>query len=179
MKKMNNNGMTSIELILTFSILSLVIVGMFDVVLNYKDKEQQETIVSSVIDYENKLQKTIQDDLIKGHLVSIKLPDNNTDNKLSASFELNNPKIDKKYNTNLIIDLSNNSISYGIEGEEVIYSFPNIDGLTINKEETSIELIGEENAFVKINIAFSYPDFADNEFSFSISAPIGFPLAGE
>ena len=38
--KINNKGMTSIELLITFAILSFVVTGMFDVVLNYKDKEQ-------------------------------------------------------------------------------------------------------------------------------------------
>ena len=48
---MSNKGITSVELIITFAILSLIVVGMFDIVLSYKDKEQKEAIESSIIDY--------------------------------------------------------------------------------------------------------------------------------
>ena len=72
MGKLNNKGMTAVELLITFTILSVVVVGLFDMTLNYKDKEQQESTKSSIIDYENKLEKLIQDDFIKGHLVSVR-----------------------------------------------------------------------------------------------------------
>ena len=43
MGKLNNKGMTAVELLITFTILSVVVVGLFDMILNYKDKEQQES----------------------------------------------------------------------------------------------------------------------------------------
>lgn len=75
MGKLNNKGMTAVELLITFTILSVVVVGLFDMTLNYKDKEQQESTKSSIIDYENKLEMLIQDDFIKGHLVSVSIDD--------------------------------------------------------------------------------------------------------
>ena len=39
MKSLNNKGMTAVELLVTFTILSVVVVGLLDMVLNYKDKE--------------------------------------------------------------------------------------------------------------------------------------------
>ena len=48
---MSNKGMTSVELIITFAILSLIVVGMFDIVLSYKDKEQKEAIESMKTNY--------------------------------------------------------------------------------------------------------------------------------
>ena len=47
--RLNQKGMTSIELLITFVILSLVVTGMFDVVLNYKDREIIESIRTSIV----------------------------------------------------------------------------------------------------------------------------------
>lgn len=176
MSGLNNKGFTAVELLVTFVILSFVVTGMFDVALNYKDKEQHESLKSSIMDYESKIQKVIQDDLIIDHLVSVKIPKNNTTNKLSASFGINNPETNVKYTTNLVIDLTSNKISYGKSGEEVTYSLPEIDNLTINKDKTSIEQLGDEGTFIKINISLSHPDFTDDELNFSITAPVNFPI---
>ena len=176
MSGLNNKGFTAVELLVTFVILSFVVTGMFDVALNYKDKEQHESLKSSIMDYESKIQKVIQDDLIIDHLVSVKIPKNNTTDKLSASFGINNPETNVKYTTNLVIDLTSNKISYGKSGEEVTYSLPDIDNLTINKDKTSIEQLGDEGTFIKINISLSHPDFTDDELNFSITAPVNFPI---
>lgn len=176
MSGLNNKGFTAVELLVTFVILSFVVTGMFDVALNYKDKEQHESLKSSIMDYESKIQKVIQDDLIIDHLVSVRISKNNTTDKLSASFGINNPETNVKYTTNLVIDLTSNKISYGKSGEEVTYSLPEIDNLTINKDKTSIEQLGDEGTFIKINISLSHPDFTDDELNFSITAPVNFPI---
>lgn len=176
MSGLNNKGFTAVELLVTFVILSFVVTGMFDVALNYKDKEQHESLKSSIMDYESKIQKVIQDDLIIDHLVSVRIPKNNTTDKLSASFGINNSETNVKYTTNLVIDLTSNKISYGKSGEEVTYSLPEIDNLTINKDKTSIEQLGDEGTFIKINISLSHPDFTDDELNFSITAPVNFPI---
>lgn len=168
MIKLNNKGMTAIELLITFTILSFVLVGMFDMVLNYKNKEQKESLRTSIMDYENKLQKTIQDDLIKGHLVNAVVY-----NKTNASFQMTN---DGNYQTNLSIDLSNFNIIYGESGKEITYPLPKITDLIIKTEETYIELVGTDHPFLKINIALSHPDFEDEELSFSITTPINYPI---
>lgn len=168
MIKLNNKGMTAIELLITFIILSFVLVGMFDMVLNYKNKEQKESLRTSIMDYENKLQKTIQDDLIKGHLVNAVVY-----NKTNASFQMTN---DGNYQTNLSIDPSNFNIIYGESGKEITYPLPKITDLIIKTEETYIELVGTDHPFLKINIALSHPDFEDEELSFSITTPINYPI---
>ena len=151
MKNLNNKGMTAVELLVTFTILSVVVVGLFDMVLNYKDKEQQKSIKSSIIDYENKLQKTIQDDFIKGHLTTVKLEDTESDNELKATFQMDNPEYRKKdiddytdtldmYSTTLTINFDTGVVSYGLTGKEINYVPPKFgtgdNKVTINKEKT-------------------------------------------
>ena len=178
---MSNKGMTSVELIITFAILSLIVVGMFDIVLSYKDKEQKEAIESSIIDYENKLQKIIQDDLTKGHLINVQKSENISAANLNAKFDMNNPKTGKIYSTNMEINLNNGNITYGETGKEIVYSLPKftntLDDLTIDKDKTYIEVLGDDDAFVKINISLNCRDFEDKDLSFSITAPVAYPLS--
>ena len=70
MKRLNNKGMTAVELLVCFIIVSAIVVSMFNLILNYRNKEQIEEINNEVINYANNLQKDIQDDFIKGHLSS-------------------------------------------------------------------------------------------------------------
>lgn len=186
MIKLNNKGMTAIELLITFTILSFVLVGMFDMVLNYKNKEQKESLRTSIMDYENKLQKTIQDDLIKRHLVnavvynktnaSFQMENDDTNYQTNAGFQMKSADDNYNYQTNLSIDSSNFNIIYGESGKEITYPLPKITDLIINTEETYIELVGTDHPFLKINIALSHPDFEDEELSFSITTPINYPI---
>lgn len=190
MSKLNNKGFTAIELLATFVILAFVVTGMFDVVLNYKDKEQRESIKSSIIDYENKLEKTIQDDFIKGHLVEVNIDNNVSDNIKTATFVMDKPEYRKKdienyneslksYTTTLTINFSTGVVSYGITGKEIDYpafQFGTNDKVTINKSKTLIEIFNTENSFVNIKIAFNYTDIDENDILFSMSSPIDYPL---
>ena len=183
--KINNKGMTSIELLITFVILSFVVTGMFDVALNYKDKEQIESIRGSVVQYENSLEKLIQDDFIKGHLKSVAVNTTNT-NLLTATFQMEKDvTTGSAYATTLQIDIVNGVISYGKTGEVIKYPIPKFDTsygsnstitLAIDKSRTLIETSGDsKNQFVKINIAFTHPNFEDGELTFTIASPVNYP----
>lgn len=190
MGKLNNKGMTAVELLITFTILSVVVVGLFDMTLNYKDKEQQESTKSSIIDYENKLEKLIQDDFIKGHLVSVSIDDTASTNVKKATFKMNKPEYRKNdienyneslefYTTTLSIDFDRNVVSYGITGKEISYPLPQFGAgnkVTINKDKTIIDVYDMDNSFVNIDIAFSYIDIDDDDILFSMSSPIDYPL---
>lgn len=190
MERLNNKGMTAVELLITFTILSVVVVGLFDMTLNYKDKEQQETTKSSIIDYENKLEKMLQDDFIKGHLVSVSIDDTAPANIKRATFKMNKPEYRKNdiedynesldsYTTTLSIDFDTGVVSYGITGKEISYSPPKFGAnnkVTINKDKTVIDTYDVDNSFVNIDIAFSYTDIDDNDIFFSMTSPIDYPL---
>lgn len=197
-KKLNRKGMTAIELLLTFTILSFIVVGLFDIVLNYKDKEQKESVRNTIIDYENKLQKAIQDDLIKRHLTSVTIDDNSGENKISATIKIKddgtigynspdaNSPVPLAYDpsghfltSKLVIDFSTNTISYGYDENIIDYPVPTFSGennnLTINKDKTYIETRGSDKSFLVIKISFNHPDFEEDELSFSIVCPIDYP----
>ena len=65
MKKLNNKGMTLIEIIVCFVIVVVIVLSMLKVVNNYKDKQDIESYKSAIFTYKNTLTKTVWDDIIK------------------------------------------------------------------------------------------------------------------
>lgn len=70
---LNNKGMTLIELLICFVIVSVIVVALFNTIMNYKTKEQTEDIKKTVITYKNVITKVIQTDIIKHDLASYTL----------------------------------------------------------------------------------------------------------
>ncbi len=81
MKKMNNKGMTIVELILTFAVLMVIVVGLLEVVLEAKQDVTDSNYVKQMEEYRTLVTKTIQDDLIKKKLTSVSIS-----NPRSATF---------------------------------------------------------------------------------------------
>lgn len=71
--KLNNNGLTLIELILCFLIVSVIVISLLNTVMNYKNKEQIEDLRSNIISYKNQVTRIIETDFIKNDISSYKL----------------------------------------------------------------------------------------------------------
>ena len=71
--KINNKGMTIIELILCFAIVSVIVIALLNTVMNYKTKEQLEDTKKTIISYKNVITKVIQSDIIYNDLASVKV----------------------------------------------------------------------------------------------------------
>lgn len=68
-KKINNKGMTLVEVVVCFALVTIVLVSMYSSISVYKTKQNIESYKETVITYKNLLTKEIQDDLIKKGLV--------------------------------------------------------------------------------------------------------------
>lgn len=71
--KVNNRGMTIIELILCFAIVSVIVIALLNTVMNYKTKEQLEDTKKTIISYKNVITKVIQSDIIYNDLAGVKV----------------------------------------------------------------------------------------------------------
>ena len=71
--KVNNKGMTIIELILCFAIVSVIVIALLNTVMNYKTKEQLEDTKKTIISYKNVITKVIQSDIIYNDLAGVKV----------------------------------------------------------------------------------------------------------
>lgn len=65
LKKLNNKGMTAVEILVTFVIVVIIVVSMYDSIMTLKNKETVASYKESLVTYKNLLTKEIQDDLIK------------------------------------------------------------------------------------------------------------------
>lgn len=68
---MNNKGMTLIELLVTFSLLMIIVVGMYSLILDTRLDLDNKQIIKDYTEYSNTINRTIQDDLIKRAPIAI------------------------------------------------------------------------------------------------------------
>ncbi len=160
------NGFTSIELLVSFIIVSAIAIGLFDVILNYRNQEQIAAYEATIQSYINTLTKTIQDDLIKRKLASVTI----SGNQVNFTFE---EKDGTSETARLIVlkdDENEQSIRYGIKDEEINYPIPNIADLTIDRYK--FQTIGNVGAqFLSIEIILKHPNF-DTDKRILITSPI-------
>lgn len=65
MRKLNNKGMTTAEILVSFILVSLISAILYTTVSNYNTRRQMENYKLQISTYKNTLTKSIQDDLIK------------------------------------------------------------------------------------------------------------------
>ncbi len=163
---LNKKGITSVELLVCFIIISTIVVSMYNLILNYRNREQIEEINNEVVSFSNNLQEVIQSDFIMGHLVD----SNVSDDGYSATFTFDNPN---SYTTTIEIDPDSGVISYGKSGEVIDYEIPNIADLMLSPD-SSITYIPASNSYIKINIILTHPNFEDETYSFMINCPVNY-----
>ena len=165
--RLNKKGITSVELLVCFIIISTIVVSMYNLILNYRNREQIEEINNEVIAYSNNLQEIIQTDLIQGHLVDVT---NVSSTLRSATLSFDNPS---SYKTSISISPSSGVISYGRSGDTIRYEIPNIPDLTLS-DESKIEYLAGSNGYLKITIILNHPNFPNGTYSFMINSPVNY-----
>ncbi len=164
---LNKRGLTSVELLVCFVIVSTIVVSMYNLILSYRNKEQIEEINNEVISFSNTLQRDIQEDFIKGHLVNVA---NVSSNGYRATFTFANPST---YQTTLNIKPDDGIISYTKNGNTTDYKIPSIADLMLSPD-SKIEYFPATNGYVKITIILTHPNFEDETYSFMINCPVNY-----
>lgn len=164
---LNKKGITSVELLVCFIIVSAIIVSMYNLILNYRNREQIEEINNEVISFSNNLQEVIQNDLVMGHLVNVS---NVSEDGYSATLTFDSPN---KYTTTITIKPNEGVISYGKSGDIIDYEIPGIADLMLSPD-SSITYIPAPNGYLKITIILTHPNFTDETYSFMINCPVNY-----
>ena len=68
---MNKRGFTTIEVILTFSLVVVIMASMSGVVINYRDRVINEQIETRMGDFHNTFTKLVYDDIVNGTITSL------------------------------------------------------------------------------------------------------------
>lgn len=164
---LNKKGITSVELLVCFIIVSTIVVSMYNLILNYRNREQIEEVNNEVVSFANSLQEVIQSDFVMGHLVNVT---NVSADGYSATFTFDTPN---SYTTTIKIDPDRGVISYGRSGEVIDYEIPGIVDLMLSSD-SKITYIPASNGYVKIDIILTHPNFSDETYSFMINCPVNY-----
>ncbi len=174
----NKKGMTSIEFLAAFAIISVIVVGLFDVVLNYKNRQQEEAVYAAVTAYANSLQKVIQDDLIKNRLSSVSISGKTATLGMKNTSSKTLSITAGSYNSSMSV-VSVGSIKYN----NINYPLPDIEDLTVDSSSSiTTETENENNyKYLKIHIALRHANFLyridESEYGiydFDITCPINY-----
>lgn len=195
MKKLNNKGMTSVEILITFVLVVIIIISMYNTVLSYRNRQQLESYKETIYTYKNLLTKEIQDDLIKVGLTSanikydeesftttidIYLKDGTT-RQLKIKQALAHDIDDKEFAENNKSTDKDDSfmISYGKTGSLTNYPIPdfgyatNVNGKKVYDFRINNLDINTNNNILTIYIGFYHPDLG-KKYAINIVCPINY-----
>ena len=201
LKKLNNHGMTAVEILVCFVIMSILAVSMYSSSASYKNKQSIESAKEKIFTYKNLLTKEIQDDLIKKGLVSAEISEtiNETkgkpENLPSKVFKVDflfrdgskkqlviNRRLASDYS---VVDCASEkindafSIQYGEEGNLMTYDLPDVGYGENQCGEKVLDLrinnvdINKDNNILTIYIGFYHPDLG-TRYGIDIVCPINY-----
>ncbi len=199
--KLNNKGMTAIEILVCFVLVVVIVISLYTTVSTYKNKQQIEAFKEKILTYKNLLTKEINDDLIKKGLVSVNVSEfSDSSDEYKVEMNLRNgekkclkiksikaydylydptdPEVTSKFPVEADRD-DEFLISYGTCGSETEYPIPDL-GSSLNPNGKKIyDLrinnvdISDRNFILNIYVGFYHPDLG-TKYSIDIICPINF-----
>ncbi len=180
MKKLNNKGVTTIELIITFSITLILATSIFQTAVSFSEKMTIESNKLQITNYKNIVTREIQSDLIEKGLTNVQVTSNSTNLIHSINFIFNDGSIGtmeiRTDNKNI------HEIKYKSDQskEFELYELPDIGSSEITKNDGSKELIKAlsfeyidittDNNIFKLKIKLNHPDIEDH-YNINIVSP--------
>lgn len=145
--KLNNKGMTTVEILVTFLIVAVIVVSLYNGVVALKDKETISSYKLSLVTYRDLLTKDIQDDLIKVGLAGAEISSMSGGTGYRVTFTLRDGskrilEVKQVFGCNAVDTVEEDelcvkagiakdasdsfSISYGLPGDVIEYPLPNL-----------------------------------------------------
>ena len=201
-KKLNNKGMTAVEVLVCFVLVVVISMSMYSSVAAYQNKQHIEAFKEKINTYKNLLTKEINDDLIKDGLVSAKIMEQYTDpldgdSALTIELYMRNGEknclkvksvraYDYFWETSMESELPQAEdkddvflISYGICGSETQYPIPNLgfgynpNGKLIYDLRINNVSASIENSVLSVYVGFYHPELG-TRYGIDIVCPINF-----
>jgi len=72
---LNNKGMTIVEILVCFMIVTFISVSLFNTVSTFNNKKSIESAKSALLEYRNNIDKMIEDDLVHKGLTNVQIED--------------------------------------------------------------------------------------------------------
>lgn len=201
--KLNNKGITTIEILISFVLLAIIVVSLYGTVESYKNKQNIESEKNQIMTYKNLLTKEIQDDLIMKGLIDVtiyyqKFEKNASTNTVTPETYTVNLFFRDGTKSQLVVkrvlasdygvegtgDCTSGrndyfSISYGPENDLTEYELPDLGSGENNEGCKVLDLrmsdinINTDDDILSIDIRFYHPDFS-TKYGIDIACPINF-----
>lgn len=183
MKKLNNHGLTAVEVIICFSITAVIVISLFKTINNYNEKQYIESNKNQIKTYENTVTKSIQDDVLRNGGVFQLLESNITNNydaaydngKIVVQFQFTNQKtamLTIKFNT----DDSSNDEEYILyetynrdENTKEKFSLRDIHGVQFNEQRIDYD---EDGGLLNIYVGIIDIDLGDKYSVLDLTLPL-------
>ena len=192
MKRINNKGMTVVELVLSFAILIILVLGMLRLVLEVKDTMYGEQVYKDLTEYSSNLNYVIHRDFLSNNVIDIVRvfpKDDLTDycpeegEVMCYTFMFDYSFEDGTKEKNIVVNFDSNTINYGGTlyqvpyKEEVIIANNNLSFADSSESsKCSIEsYISKTDNFINIHVPIYYREdyHCDHTFGLDIIHPIG------
>jgi len=195
MKRLNNKGMTTIEILLCFVLVSIVSVSMYSTISSYNNKQNIESYKEKIYTFKNILTRDIQNDIIKRGLIEAKVSENSEKTQTTVNMKFRDGTSRELYilqykvedydatecNTALAADAVDKfAITYGDpSGILEEYPLPDVGDSTNNCNHTVKDLrinnvsVKNDNNVLSIYIGLYHPDLS-TRYAIDIVAPINY-----
>ena len=197
-KGLNNKGMTAIEVLISFVVVVMLSVSMYNTVVTYQNKQQIESFKEKIMTYKNLLTKEINDDLIKKGLIAVTYTEEDVSasgtvvgNVYTIKFTLKNGQVKQLIVTNIRASADGSDIAsendqddqfiiaYGNIGNEIEYPIPNLGSTKNTNNKVLYDLrintvdVSTDDGIFSLFIGFIHPDL-ESRYNFNIVCPINF-----
>ncbi len=152
----DQKGFTTIELMISFIIISAIIVTMLASILSIREAQYEESVYSTAVTTKNSITKHIQDDLTIRTITSVDITDKT------------NVKLFLGDGNERTISITSNCITY--LNEEICLPKINEDNSILTFDTANITT--SKDGFLVVRVPIIHPDL-EQELSVEIIAPIG------
>ena len=180
MKKLNNHGLTAVEVIICFSITAVIVISLFKTINNYNEKQYIESNKNQIKTYENTVTKTIQDDILINGGVFQLLESNITkdydsaynNGKLEVNFKFTNNNtatLTIKFNTDDNSDAEEYILYRSSSGNKEKFSLNDIHGVQFNEQRIDHD---EDEGVLNIYVGIIDIDLGDKYSVLDLTLPL-------
>lgn len=156
MKEMNNRGFTIIEIIMSFSLIMILCVGLFLTATNYKNKQQLESSKRALQTYKTTLTADIQKDITEKGLKEIKTCTSINNNCYELVFyDSTSKKIQKSLDKSILYG----NVNYSVKEQ----SLTNIGKITLKQTTKNFTSFSTgKSTIYKLTIEINHQEINDN-----------------
>ena len=133
---MNNKGFTTVEVIVSFALVVIVMVSMTSMLVSYRDTISDEEIKTRLVEFKNSFTYMVYEDLVYNGIDSVRYcpTDNSNTNGKCVDFMRDG---EAKYRLQLI----ENEVSSGRENEKIYRTFLDYRGIRIMLPDSDLNKI--------------------------------------